>query len=133
MLQYVPWEALNQKHLVWLANSMLAAPESARLDINPLMNRLRDGIYRLFEFSGGCLLVGVRGSRLTLQAFCTDPGINMDLCRVLAADLKRLAADWQCDAIETICFDPRFASVIKHLGGRVESQTLVMEVPDGRQ
>jgi hypothetical protein len=124
---------MAQRHLVWLANSLLAQPAAVRYDTDWLMEQLRLGNFQLYEWDRGCMLLSRRLPRLLLEAFCTEPGISRDECRSLLADVTRLAADWECDAIETNSYDTRFANVIKHLGGSVESQTLVMEVPDGRE
>lgn len=131
MLTFVPWEDVDQRHIVWLANSLLAAPIDERPESADFLRAVMTGTMRLFEFPQGCIFVSASDGILMLQAFCTDPGISMEACRNLRADLFRLAADWQCHTIKTICFDTRFASVIKHLGGQVQSQTLILEVPDG--
>lgn len=134
MLQYVPWDDFDQRHIVWLANSLLACPADIRLSEHEILDDVRLGKKRLFEWPKGMVLVGTRDNRLVLWGFGSAPGLSMEECRLLATDLKRLAADWQCDTIETLCFDTRFASVITHLGGRVESMTLVLDVEpeDGR-
>ncbi len=133
MLNYVEWVDLDQKHLVWLANSLLAAPAEERPEVDDMLRAVQHGTMRIFDWPTGCVFVSASEGTLFMQAFCTDPGITMELCRQLLTDLKRLATDWQCHTIKTICFDPHFASVIKHLGGSVQSQTLTLEVTDGRQ
>jgi hypothetical protein len=78
----------------------------------------------LFEFPGGSMLVEKIDNRLHLTAFSSDAALKN--AAPLLEDVKRLAADWQCDTIETTVFDPRLASVICKLGGRVESQTVIL-------
>ena len=124
MIQHVPFEAVDQRHIVGLANSLLAAPADNRPEPEEFLRAVMLGTMRLFEWDGGMALVGVRDNRLVLYAFSADSIFFS--ARRLAEDLKRLAADWECDTIETTCFDPRLTCVIKRLGGRVESMTITL-------
>lgn len=126
MITYVPFEKVTQRHLVWLANSLLAAPADNRPSAEDLSRAIFLETMRLFAWPSGCVLVGQSEKRLVLHAFGCDKLAGVP--GPLTADLKRLAADWQCDTIETTCFDSRLASVIQKLGGRVESQTLTLAV-----
>lgn len=128
MITWVPWAGITSKHLEWIARSMLVSPEDVRPDEEEFLMDLKLGRKQLFEWPTGMVVVAVRDKRLVLWGFGSDPNLSMETCRLLADDLKRLAADWQCHTIETLCFDSRFTSVIRHLGGRVESTTLVMDV-----
>lgn len=126
MIRYIPFEDVTPQHLLWLAQSLISAPESQRPDAETFSRAIFLGTMRLFGWDTGCVLVGQRDSRLILYAFGCDKLAGIPA--PLTADLKRLAADWQCDTIETTCFDPRLASVIQKLGGRVESQVLTLAV-----
>lgn len=126
MLEHVPCEQITSAHLAWLAASLLSAPLDNRPTAEDLTRAIWLGTMRLFEWDGGCVLVGQSQNRLVVHAFGCDKLVGIPA--PLTADLKKLAADWQCDTIETTCFDTRLASVIQRLGGRVESQTLTLAV-----
>lgn len=126
MIKYVDFEDLDEKHLDWIAESVLAQPEDIRANSSDFLRAIKDEKMRMFDWDDGCLLVGVTRNRLILYAFCCHALLKQ--AEQLAEDLKRLAADWECDTIETTCFDTRLTSVIKKLGGRVESTTLVLPV-----
>lgn len=138
MIRYVDWNDLVQEHLVSIANSMLAAPCDMRLPVGEILTNLRKGIFRCFSFGDGGLIVVSKGTaddgstRLMIECFAGDIWKRADL----AADLKRLAADWECDTIETLVFDPRLARAIERVGGRVKSYLVTLAVEgqaDGRR
>lgn len=127
MIRHVPFADLTEQHLTWLAESMLAAPEEQRPEAEDFARGVMLETMRLFEFAGGLLVVSVDGKRLKLEALrCRH--LDAKTAVALAAALRRLAADWECDTIETIVFDSRLAFVIERLGGRVESWTMVLPV-----
>lgn len=128
MIRYVSFEDVNERHVVHLANSLLGAPTDQRPDTEDLLRGIQTGSMRLFDWDDGVVLVSQRDGRLLMLSFSCAEGQLFKTAEPLAADLKKLAADWQCDTIETTCFDPRLASVIEKLGGRVESLTLTLAV-----
>lgn len=126
MLQYVPFEQLTSDHITRLAKSLMAAPEHARPLASEYLISMKERKMLLFEWPEGIALVGQRGNRLVLYACQCDDLIHTILPFV--ADLKKIAAEWQCDTIETIVFDPRLASAIRKLGGALESQLMTLPV-----
>jgi len=126
MMRHVPFNTLGLTHLEAIAHSLLAAPEEVRPD--DILKNAQLGATQFYEWDCGLIGCSKRGNRLVLDVFSCLPGISMEACRSLATDLKKLAADWLCDTIETTVFDPHFASVIQHLGGRVEQWVLTMPV-----
>jgi len=126
MITHVPFEHLNDRHTNMLARSMHAAPAEEQPDADCFIRAVMLGTMRLFEFPGGMVLCGKRDNRLVLYALVSEHLLADAI--PLTADMKRLAADWECDTIETTIFDRRLASVIEKLGGRIESVTLVMPV-----
>jgi hypothetical protein len=126
MLQFVPPESFAQRHLIGLARSLLAAPADTRYDVDFIIEAVTRGTMRLFDWPNGLVLVSKRGQRLVLEGLHATQLLKDAV--PLTDDLKRLAADWQCDTIETTCFDKRLTCVIEKLGGRVESRTLTLAV-----
>ena len=126
MIMFVPFESIEQRHIVGLVNSAFAAPADNRMDLNQILKEIKDGTMRLFDWPHGIVLVSKNFNRLTIWALATNNLIKDG--PQLTDDLKRLAAEWECDTIQTTCFDPRLTSVIQKLGGRVESTTLTLAV-----
>ena len=126
MIRHVPLADLNNRHLVAIANNLLSQPKPVRQDTDDIIQALAEGQLQLYEFDFGIVLLGKRDDRLVLEGLYAENLLK--IAEALAADLKRLAADWQCDTIETMVFDPRLASVIEKLGGRVESRVMILEV-----
>lgn len=125
MLRFVPFPEIDGVHLKMLAESLNACPEFHRPLGSDVIEDLQAGRAKMFEFDGGILVLSVEEHNLTKQrrlmidAWSGDGSI---FHRVEAAnDLRRIAADWQCDVIETLVFDLRLASAICSIGGRVES------------
>lgn len=126
MLIYVPFEDIGPKQIERLAKSLLAAPAESRPTPGEYITSIRDGTRTLFEWDKGIALVGQRGQRLVLYACQCDDLLHEVLPFV--EDLKKIAAEWECHTIETIVFDPRLASVIRKLGGALESQLMTLPV-----
>lgn len=126
MLRYVPFEQIGARHIEGLVKSLNAAPECARPDAKEWLADIQAGRKTLFEWDEGIAVCGARPPRLVLFACSTTDLIHTILPFV--EDLKRIAAEWQCDTIETIVFDPRLASCIKKLGGALESQLMTLPV-----
>lgn len=130
MLTWVPAVYITRKHLKMLAESIHAAPEGARMDEHQLVLDLQTGKYRLFEWVDGCLVVAKVGSRLLLMHFCCHNLVKR--LPSLVSEVQGIAADWECDKIETMCFDRRLTSAMQRLGAEVESTTLVLDVGNAK-
>lgn len=126
MFIYIPFSDVRQAHIVQLTNSLLAAPADIRPDLDDLLRAIMTGAMRLFECGDGVMLLGKSDNRLMIYAFAAETLLGKP--KTIAADLKRLAADWECDMVETLVFDPRITSVIEKVGGRVESVTMILPV-----
>lgn len=132
MFKWIAFEQIEERHVDWLSKSLLAAPEPDRPDVSDLLRSIMNRHALLFEFDCGIALCTKIDKRLRIDAFAADR--YHAVIKNLVADLRRLAADWECDTIVTFSFDPRLTSVIKHLGGSVESVTVTLpvETPNGR-
>jgi hypothetical protein len=126
MLSYVPLSAIDDKHLECILRSVDKCPEAIQVPAKEILEGIAAGTYTLFDWDGGCIVVGTHDKRLEIVAFSGGIFLRQDL----AADLKRLAADWECDTIETRVFDPRLASAITKIGGQVESYMLTLAVKE---
>lgn len=126
MLTYVPFDELTGEHLRYIAEGIQPLPEAIRPSAQDIMGDLQTGHLTAFEFPGGLIVVKTYCKRLDVRAFSGPVFLRADL----AADLKRLAADWECDTIETMVYDPRLASAIEKVGGHVESWTVTLAVKD---
>lgn len=125
MLTFVPFEDMTEKHVRLLAESIAACPEFHRPLGADMLEDLRTGKAKMFEFDKGIMVLSVeehnitKERRLMIDAWSGDGSI---FCRVEAAvALRRIAAEWKCDVIETLVFDLRLASAICSIGGHVES------------
>lgn len=126
MIKYVPFEAVSEQHLADIAKTLLSVPEDDRPEPDDILRGLMSGSLRLFDWPQGSMVLGVSGTALFIWTFsCRNV---LSAARPLAADLKRLAADWGCDKIETTVFNRRLTSVIQRVGGVVKSQTIVLPV-----
>ncbi len=130
MIRYVPFEDLTQEHLDAIAASLLAAPEWHRPEPADILRSLREEVMRAFFVADSFVIVSVQSTehekRLRIESFSGKAFKR----RALADFLRRLAADWECDAIETFVFDPRLACAIERIGGRVEAWTLRLDLKD---
>src|SRR5205085_7566773 len=97
MFRYVDFSAITGEHIEHIARSLLAAPEAVRPDASQMIKDLAEKRSRLFEWDDGLVIVGQRDKRLTLDAFCCNNGISMEMLRMLTADLQRLARGWAGD------------------------------------
>ncbi len=88
--------------------------------------KLLAGHWHMFEFRGGILCVEIKAPRMLIVAFA---GVNLTRrFKQFAWWLKKLAAGYGCDMIETVVFDTRLSNAIRRAGATVESVTLVLEV-----
>lgn len=133
MMRFVHFLAIERRHLMALAKSVLQAPPEERDSPQEMLSLINVGASQLYESDDATVLVRKNGSTLMLDALSCDfpvMGIADAAARYsgLAQDLQKLAAEQECDKIKTTVFDPRLSSVIQHLGGRVESWTLTLPV-----
>lgn len=126
MFKRIPFDEIEDRHVAWLAASLLAAPEDDRPEASDLLRSVMLDHSGLFEFDGGVVLVTKIDNRLRVDGFGCDTIRGVP--KMLTQHLRELAAANECDTIVTFCYDRRLASVIKHLGGCVESVTLVLPV-----
>lgn len=126
MIEYVPFEGITDAQLRGIAASILAAPEDDRPDGLFVLSQLRRGVYRLFAWDCGLFVVSKKDKRLVIELMSASIWNRKDL----AADLKRLAADWECDIVETMVFDSRLADAIVKVGGEVEAFVVILPVRD---
>lgn len=122
---------IEERHLEMLLTSVNQAPKYERQDVFKLLEKLHKGFASAFDFPGGLIVVEQRlghdqSRRLCVLAFAGDAAIWRR--EGLAASLKKLAADWSCDMIETLCYDPRLARAIQKVGGSVESVNVVLKL-----
>lgn len=131
MIRWVPFKEINAWHLRQIATSLLVAPEPVRPDERDFIQQLAAGSMRLFEFDNGIIVVHTENGRLVVDAM----SCSIWQRKALADDLRRLAADWLCDTIQTTVFDRRLADGIVKVGGRIESYDLILDagISDGQQ
>jgi hypothetical protein len=134
MLTWLPPHALTRDHLVQLAESLNAAPAFELRDGMLLLSAIHHSLAHAFVLPGDGLMVlepkvGVDGSRrLSIVAYSGTGAIF--LRKGLVDDLRKVALEWGCDTIETMCYDPRLARAIEKVGGHVESICLTLGVED---
>lgn len=128
MLEYVHISAVTDELLDAIMVSYAAAPPFDRPTKSEVRTNLVTQHSHLFRFGKGLTLVSVRAvqgkRRLYIDAI-TQPGGNIT---AWAREMKRLAAEWLCDTIETTVFNPRLASAIERCGARQEAVVLVLQV-----
>lgn len=125
MLTWVPFPDIGVRHIELLAKSLHAAPEPARMSVEYLIRELHQRRMRLFEYTGGLIVVHKDDKRLIIDALACE---KLGQAWLLEKALQKLAADWQCDTIKTTVFDERLARAIRKLGGRVEAIDLILPV-----
>ena len=126
MITFVPFDDLTEQHLEWIVESALVPPPEVRVEASDFLRGLWQQTMSLFAWEDGCVIVGIRDNRLIMFAFCCHNLIKR--LPDLLTDMKRLAADWSCDAIETTCFNRTLSSAIKKVGAETESEVLVLRV-----
>lgn len=127
MIRWVPFPEIGSKHLRLLGECLNVAPEAVRMSARDLINGLRDRVLRLFEFDDGLLVVHRDEKRLVIDALACSIWKREQL----ADTLRRLAADWECDTIQTTVFDERLADAIVSIGGKIESYDITLPVAAG--
>lgn len=132
MLKFVPFDEIDSTHIRAIAESMTVCPEFHRPLADDVMADLKAGRAKLFAFEDGLMILSVEQHnvsgerRLLIDAWSGDGSIFRRA--EAASDLRRIAADWQCDVIETLVFDLRLASAICSIGGHVESICVTLPV-----
>lgn len=121
----MPFAEINARHLKQIAEVLQAQPVAVRHTERDFIQLLAAGRIRLFEFDEGIVCCHQDSGRLVIDA--TSCG-KLGLAWKLLPDLKRLAADWLCDTIQTTVFKKQLADAIVKLGGRIESYDLVLDV-----
>lgn len=124
MITWVPFAAIEVRHLERVAESLLAAPADVRHSAADVMERLATGEWHLVEWENGLFIVHKEDNRLVIDA----TSCSVFQRKELAQALKRLAAGWLCDTIQTTVFDSRLADAIVNIGGQIESYDLVLRV-----
>jgi hypothetical protein len=131
MLVFVPPWRVTSEQIGLLAKSLLRAPSFERPSGEKLIGMLHTGEAHMYEFPQGLLILQrLHGAdhtdRVSILAFAGRA--TAWKMRELAQDLKKIAAEWGCDTIETLCYDTRLASAIQRVGGKLESVSLTLAV-----
>jgi len=126
MLLWIPPSMFTEQCLRLLARSTLAAPDAVGEPAHDILARLHEGKAQAFCWKDGLLVLEAHTPRLRIVAWAGDNSIF--LRRELAEDLKKIAAEWRCDTIETTVFCPRLARAIARIGGEIESWTVTLSV-----
>lgn len=129
MLKHVPPWAIEEQHLRLLLAG-LVAPLAVRPDPHDILRRVHAKQAQMYTFPQGLLVLEVHeredNKALLITAFAGPSAVFKR--RALAQDLRRLAADWRCDTIETTVFDRRLSDAICSIGGKIESITVTLGV-----
>jgi len=128
-LIYIPPLQVTSEQLDMLEESYKAAPVWDRWTRLEIAEALLSGRCTLFDLGGkGIMMCSVRESNghrvLNMEAACAKGRF----VRSWLQDMKRLAADWACDAIQTTAFDSRLARAIVLSGAQVEATVLMLQV-----
>jgi hypothetical protein len=132
-MRHIPFDQIAERELRLLARSVLEAPADERDSPQEMLSLIKSGVSHLFTIDDGIVLCRKVDKTLMLDALCCETstlGFAEAARRYsgLAEDLQKLAAEWECDKIKTVVYTDRLASVIQHLGGRVESRTMTLAV-----
>lgn len=127
MLRFVPHLALQEEHLAWLVLAERAKPEHERRTVEELEQAVKGWLlFELVRPEGGLVAVEKVGSRLLLHAFVA-PAFGASFRRAVQV-LRQLAADLECDAVETLVWDRRLARAMQKVGVRAEAVQMVLRV-----
>lgn len=125
MIRWVPFSEINAWHLQHIAKSLQAMSASVRPSERDFVQQLAGGVLRLFEYDGGIVVCHAENNILWIDATSCE---KVTKVWKLLPWLKKLAADWLCDTIQTTVFSRQLADAIVKLGGRIESYDLVLGV-----
>lgn len=130
-LVYIAPNVLSKAHAEAIKHSIHFAPKDSRYTLEAVVGWIADGSWKVFEFGDiGVLTVAISDNVLHVTSMSSSLGRAGYVARSLMEDLKRLAADWGCDTVETICYSPRHAQAIVRLGGKIESIQMRVKVGD---
>ena len=131
MLVYIAPMDITDTHVALLAQSLDAAVEFDRISVEAVMDKLLRSTALMFSFGAGVIVIEKRigadnTTRLSIVAIAGDDfGLKI---KGIIKDLKAIAAEWTCDKIETMCYNPRLVAAIVKTGSKIESYNLVLEV-----
>lgn len=132
MLEFVQPEDLNEADQIALVTSLSAATPWHREDPEIIWGELRAGLIAAFRYKNAFIAVKrlyqEGETRLSLVAVHDPSGHFGRTVRGFTADLRRLAAEWECDKIETTCYSADVAKVVRAMGAHVESVTMVIDL-----
>lgn len=132
MLEYIQPEDLGDVERDALLASLSAASPWYREDPELLWGELQAGLLHAFRYKDAFVALQRLHSngetRLSVRALHDPSGHFGTSIRGLTADFRRLAAEWECDKIETTCYSPHLAEVVKAMGARVECVTMVIDL-----
>lgn len=134
-LAYVLPEDLRTQDFVWMGQSNKASAPFNRFDPSMIWDRLHEGSLHLFRLKPpheGVVLVEVverNGCKRLVIWLASGRGIARVATKI-ARLLQQTAAEWGCEAVETMVVNPRFARAIMRSGARAESVILVLPVGD---
>lgn len=132
MLQYVQPEELNDVDKHALVSSLAAASPWHRIDLELIWGELQAGLLHAYRYQDAFIAVQRLHSngetRLSIMALHDPSGLFGTHVRGLTSAIRQLAADWECDKIETTCYSLHLAEVIKAMGARVECVTMVIDL-----
>jgi len=128
-MQYVHPALLTEDQRELLLMAVAPVPEWERPTLEEMLMLLEEQSWMAFATDGeGVILLErretARGRRLSVVGFaCRRFGPNM---RGITDGLRKIAADWECDMIETVCYNRRLAVAIQKMGGALESLTMTL-------
>jgi hypothetical protein len=133
----VPAGSVTDADIMWLERSNFAGPVYERLALYQLDDWLRSGEMRLFRVKPdlGVILVSVRSGgggarRLCVVRSAMARGAFGFRMRQILAILGRLAREWDCVAVETVCYDRRLATALARGGATEEATVMVLQVAE---
>lgn len=131
MLVYIAPLDITDEHMRLLSRSLNAAVAFDRISSEAVMDKILKSTAIMFSFGDGIIVIEKRigadnTSRLSIIAIAgKDFGLRI---KGIIKDLKAIAAEWACDKIETMCYNPRLVAAIVKTGSKIESYNLVLEV-----
>lgn len=122
MLTWLDPQALSDEQ--W--QMLCAAGEPAGWSQAEIAEKLLSRAWLAFATAGGVLAVERRGRTLRVVLLANDAfGLRI---KALKAACNRLAADWQCDTVETDVFSERLMRAMMHHGAKPECWTMAWQV-----
>lgn len=132
MLKYLPVEEISSWHLAGIGASFAVAPDGQKPTLGAVLANIDKGLWKLFTFSQGFVIVSIEKyageKRLQVIGTFEEAGKFGFLLPTLLKELKLLASNWGCDAVESTCYSQRQAQAIVKLGGEIESYNMLLKV-----